>query len=136
MLLGSIIYENSGNVGLGITNPTNKFEVDGHMILTNDIYCDYTWTNKIIIPRYTSASFTWSIYKSTVDPSTAWGGTGFINDLVFLYGDANDGGGECWLRCDDTGNDDLDFTGFHKCILEDINLIPLLTSNLEYYKGM
>jgi hypothetical protein len=75
----------------------------------------------------------WDIY--ILSGSTGYGGTSAANDLAFSYG-IYDNVGLCWLRHDDNDNDDLDFTGFHKCILEDSNLVPLITSNLEYYQGM
>ena len=109
-----------------------SFRGNGDLDLNTDLHCDYTYTDRVNIPRNTGEN-QWKIYKLT--SGAGWGGTSAANDLMFQYG-LNDDAGEQWLRHDDTGNDDLDFTGFHLCSIEDSNLIPLISSNLEYYQGM
>jgi hypothetical protein len=54
---------------------------------------------------------------------------------MFQYGLLDDWG-EQWLRHNDKTNDDLDTTLTHRSIPEDNNLIPTISSNLEFYQGM
>ena len=54
---------------------------------------------------------------------------------MFQYGIYDDYG-EQWLRHNDNGNDDLDFTGKHRCIPNSSVFADNITSNLEYYQGL
>eukprot|EP00960_Hanusia_phi_P063234 765414-Hanusia_phi.AAC.1 len=72
-------------------------------------------TNSIYIPQNTIDK--WRIWL--LDGSASLGGSSAADDLMFQYG-AWDDWGEQWLRHDDKTNDDLDFTGSHRCIAETV----------------
>ena len=122
-----------GKLGINTTTPIYELQVNG-VSYANTFFGDRVRTENadhtyIHIPYEGH----WRIYMLT--SSAGWGGTSAANDLMFRYG-LNDDWGEQWLRHNDKTNDDLDFTGKHRCISNDSNLLDSITSNIDYYQGM